>query len=118
MQYLLMVWLPDDDGAPEGGTKADYDVWMEYEAAMKEAGVYRESGSLQPYQSGTWVTTDLSKHPATRVDEAEVYATAEFGGFYLIEVADLYEAETWARRMPTYGDVEVRPLIDYTAQFG
>jgi hypothetical protein len=118
MQYLLLIWQLDDDGAPEGGTQADYDAWMAYEAALTEAGAYRESGAPQPHPAGTWVTTALSGHPTVRVDEAEVYAQAELVGFYLIECATASEAEGWARRMPSYGDVEVRPLIDYGAQFG
>lgn len=117
MQFLLLIWQLDDD-SPAGGTKADYDAWMRYEAELRAAGAYRESGAPQPHPAGTWVTTALSGHPAVRVDEAEVYTHAELTGFYLIEVADANQAESWARRMPAYGDVEVRPLIDYGAQFG
>ena len=118
MQYLLLIWQLASDDAPEGGTQADYEAWMAYEASLKDAGAYRESGAPQPHPGGTWVTTQLSGHPTVRVDEADVYAHAELVGFYLIDCVDANEAEGWARRMPTYGDVEVRPLIDYGGQFG
>ena len=33
--------------------------------------------------------------------------------FYLLDCPDLDAALEWARQLPTYGRVEVRPLIDY-----
>jgi hypothetical protein len=40
------------------------------------------------------------------------------GGFYLLECADLDEALAWAARCPGswYGTVEVRPVIDFSAE--
>jgi hypothetical protein len=39
------------------------------------------------------------------------------GGYYLIEVPDLDTALKYASRMPniTYGSVEVRPVVDFSA---
>ena len=39
----------------------------------------------------------------------------EFGGFYLIEAANIDEAIKWAARIPgaTRGTVEVRPVVDF-----
>jgi hypothetical protein len=115
MRFLLMMWVTDTGEG--GGTADDYAAWMQYETELRDAGAYVAGGALQLAEAATWVTTELSGAHMTRVDETRAYRDAEFGGFYLVDVPDLYTAEEWARRMPTYGDVEVRPLIDYDSQF-
>ena len=39
----------------------------------------------------------------------------EFGGFYMIEAANLDEAIKWAAKIPgaTRGTIEVRPIVDF-----
>jgi len=41
----------------------------------------------------------------------------EFGGFYLIEAANLDEAIKWAAKIPgaARGTIEIRPVVDFTA---
>ena len=41
----------------------------------------------------------------------------QFGGFYLIDVADEAEAVAWAQKCPgaRYGAVEVRPCVNHGA---
>src|SRR5260370_23661988 len=78
---------------------------------MEDAGVLIDCGPLYPVTSSTTVRvrggeTLLTDGPAAEIKE-------HFGGFTLIECADLDEALKWAERIPTAhdGSVEVRPVI-------
>ena len=81
-------------------------------AELAEAGVLIDCAPLQPVTASTTVRvrggeTLLTDGPAAEIKE-------HFGGYTLIECADLDEALRWAAKMPaaTGGSVEVRPLIE------
>ena len=38
---------------------------------------------------------------------------AQIEAYYLLDCRDVAEAHDWARRLPTYGRVEVGPLLEY-----
>ena len=62
---------------------------------------------------------------SVRVREGKVLVTdgpfaetkEEFGGFYLIEAADLDDAIKWAAKIPgaVRGTIEIRPVVDFEA---
>jgi hypothetical protein len=108
--FLLYADKPLAELTPEEGQR----LWADWNAAtreMAEAGVLIDCGPLQPQEASTTVTvrdgaTLLTDGPAAEIKEV-------FGGFTLVDCADLDEALTWAARVPTasHGRVEVRPVV-------
>ena len=99
---------------PEPGTeefarmRADWDAAT---GAMARAGVLIDCAPLQPPAAATTVRvrdgeTLLTDGPAAEIKE-------HFGGYTLVECADLDEALRWAATLPAAreGKVEVRPVI-------
>ena len=103
---------------PEPGTGEARQLlaaWNSATSQMADAGVLIDCGPLQPPSASTTVSvrdgeTLLTDGPAAEIKE-------HFGGFTLIECADLDEALKWAARVPTASDgrVEVRPLVPVLA---
>ena len=113
MKYLFLLNgvegpLPEPDSA-EG-----HEMFAAYRAAtqaMAEAGVLIDCAPVQPVEATTTVRvrdgeTLLTDGPAAEIKE-------QFGGFTLIECADLDEALKWAATMPAarVGSIEVRPVV-------
>ncbi len=113
MKYLFLLYGPDKP-LPEPGTdeyQAMLQAWTTATQAMATAGVLIDCGPLQPVSAATSVRvrdgeTLLTDGPAAEIKE-------QFGGFTLVECADLDEALEWAATVPTASDgvVEVRPVI-------
>jgi len=112
MKYLFLLYA--DQPLPEPGTaeaRVLLDDWARAKQAMAEAGVLIDCAPLQPVSASTTVRVRdgealLTDGPAAEIKEV-------FGGFTLIECADLDDALKWAARIPTahHGKVEVRPLL-------
>ena len=112
MKYLFLLYA--DGPMPEPGTaqaRTLIDDWTEARQAMAEAGVLIDCAPLQPVAASTTVRvrggeTLLTDGPAAEIKEV-------FGGFTLVECADLDDALKWAARIPTArdGKVEVRPIL-------
>src|SRR5690242_16841079 len=117
MKYLFLLYA--DAPMPAPGTPEARKLlgdWTEAEQAMAAAGVLIDCAPLHPVTASTTVSvrdgeTLLTDGPAAEIKE-------HFGGFTLIECADLDEALTWAARVPTASDgrVEVRPLVPVAAR--
>lgn len=114
MKYMLM------DYVQVAGfyqlTKEEQSHWLgayrAFMVAMKEAGVLKSSGGLQP---STMATTVRIRDDKPQVLDGPYADTKEqLGGFHIIDVPDLDAAIAWAFRSPTalHGVVEVRPLRD------
>ena len=116
MQYILMDYV-QEDGWPEL-TKAEQEQWLgaykAYMEAMTRAGVLRSSSGLKPTSAATTVRVADGKTHV--LDGPYADSKEQFGGFHIIEVADLDAAISWAARSPTalHGVVEVRPLWEGT----
>jgi hypothetical protein len=114
MKYLFLLYGPGES-LPEPGTEAARRMLEEYTAAteaMAKAGVLVDCAPLQPVTAATTVrvrddATLLTDGPAAEIKE-------HFGGYTLVECADLDEALKWAATMPAAraGSVEVRPVVD------
>jgi hypothetical protein len=112
MKYLFLLYA--DAPMPEPGTpeaRKLLEDWTEAEQAMAAAGVLIDCAPLHPVAVSTTVRvrngeTLLTDGPAAEIKEV-------FGGFTLVECADLDEALRWAARLPTAldGKVEVRPVL-------
>ncbi len=112
MQYLMMLY------AEEAGwnkmTKEEQQqgvaAYGAYTEALKKAGVLRSSNRLQPVSAATTVRVANGKPQV--LDGPYVDSKEQIGGYYLIDVADLDAAISWAARCPGagHGTVEVRPV--------
>jgi hypothetical protein len=83
---------------------------MAYGEALRKAGVYVGSNRLQPAATAT--TVRLVDGKSQVLDGPYIDSKEQLGGYYLIEVADLDTALTWAARCPGagHGTIEVRPV--------
>jgi len=90
------------------------DVMKEY-AAFGEAAakVIRGGAALQPSTTATMVAVTGGKGGDVVLSDGPFAETKEvLGGFYLLEAADLDEANAWAQQIPAAWEckVELRPL--------
>jgi hypothetical protein len=100
-EYLLAIYN-DEDAAPalDADVSRDYAVFMD-----KWAHALRGGASLE--RSGTATTV----RGAAVTDGVFVELKEVFGGYFVIEAADLDEAIAIASDVPCYGGgVEIRPI--------
>jgi hypothetical protein len=83
---------------------------MAYSEALKKAGVLKGTNRLQPSSVAT--TVRIADCKSQVLDGPYADSKEQLGGYYIIEVADLDAALSWAARCPasSHGVVEVRPL--------
>ena len=111
MQYLLMIY--SEEGSWNKLTKAEQErgtaAYEAYSEALSKAGVLKGSNRLQPSSASTTVRVANGKPQV--LDGPYVESKEQIGGYYLIDVADLDAAISWAARCPgaSHGVVEVRP---------
>lgn len=110
MKVLLLVWAVGD---ASGGTQEDLDAWVAYDRDLRAAGVLVEGGALQPLAEDGLVVPELAESRETTDGEPPVTGVWRPTGFYLLDCEDSVAASEWARRAPTYGRVEVRPMFDF-----
>ena len=110
MKYLFLL----HGKLAEPGTPAAREQLAAYQAAneaMMEAGVYVDCAPLQPVSATTTVRVRDGEVLVTDGPAAEI--KEQFGGYTLVECADLDEALKWAATIPAAGEgcVEVRPVV-------
>ncbi len=78
---------------------------------MIEAGVFVDCAPLQPVSATTTVRVRAGEVLLTDGPAAEI--KEQFGGYTVVECADLDEALKWAATIPAAGEgcVEVRPIV-------
>jgi hypothetical protein len=112
MQYMLMTyvneagWSKLTKAEQEQGVAA-YTAFMD---ALTKAGALRGGNRLQPSSAATTVRVANGKSQV--LDGPYMDSKEQLGGFFIIDVADLDAAISWAARCPAagHGVVEVRPL--------
>jgi hypothetical protein len=112
MHYLLMLyvdetgWTKLSKAQQEQGAAA----YTAYTQALKKAGALVGANRLQPTTVATTVRETNGKTQVLDGPYAE--SKEQLGGYYLIDVADLDAALSWAARCPAanHGVVEVRPI--------
>jgi hypothetical protein len=115
MKYLFLLY---GEPIPPAGTPEARQLLADWTAArqgMADAGVLISCAPLYPPEASTTVRirggeTLLTDGPAAEIKE-------QFGGYTLVECANLDEALAWAAKIPTAqeGMVEVRPVIQVGA---
>jgi hypothetical protein len=112
MQYILMLYV--NEAGWRNLTKAEQEqgvaAYMAYTEALKQASVFKGTNRLQPSSVATTVRIVDGKSQVLDGPYAE--SKEQLGGYYIVEVADLDAALSWAARCPasSHGVVEVRPL--------
>jgi hypothetical protein len=112
MRYALLIYVEPWDSTPE----QDVEVMNAYNAFTRSAvaaDVMRGGEALHEAKTATSVRVRNGETLVTDGPFAET--KEEFGGFYLIEAANLDEAIKWAAQIPgaARGTIEVRPVVDF-----
>jgi len=116
MQYMILIYEPEDAYAGEAGQALLRDVVAKHMALageLRAAGIQKDGSGLQDSSTATTVVT---KNGQQTLHDGPFAETREhLGGYYLIDVPDLDKALEIARRVPVVdgGKVEVRPLIEH-----
>jgi hypothetical protein len=132
MRYMLMLYADEKAGAqiPPDQMQQAMETLYAYQEALTKAGAFvmtaplarthdaktlRMAGGDAAYREdgkgGAGFVNDTGE---LKVHDGPYAETREqFGGFYIIEAADMDEAVAWARKCPAaqWGPVEVRALI-------
>ena len=112
MQYLLLIY--GNEAAMLAASKETagqmFAAYAAYTEAIKKAGVYVGSNRLRPTSDATSVRISNDKTKVLNGPYAET--KEQLGGYYMIDVADLDAALSWAARCPgaSHGTMEVRPI--------
>src|SRR5260370_42547514 len=110
MQYILMAYVQEDGWTRL--TKAEQEqglaAYVAYSQALTKAGVLKGSNGLQP--SATATTVRIADGKPRVLDGPYADTKEQFGGYFILDVADLDAAVAWAARCPAagHGVVEVR----------
>jgi len=116
MQYMILIYEPEDAYAGEAGEAVLKDIVAKHvalAAELRAKGAMKDGSGLQDSSTATTVVTRDGRQ--TLHDGPFAETREHLGGYYLINVPDLDEALAIARRVPVVdgGKVEVRPLAVY-----
>ena len=113
MQYLLLIY--DSESRMATMSKEEGEALMagygQFTQEVKESGHMRAGDPLQSTSTARTVRVRDGKTIATDGPFAET--KEQLGGYYLVECADMVEAESIAARIPSArnGCIEVRPIM-------
>jgi hypothetical protein len=112
MQYMLLIYrseaaLKNLEPRELGEMMAAFGA---YTKALHDSGAFVAGDRLRPVGDATTVRTVDGRNKVLNGPYAET--KEQLGGYYIIDVADLDAALTWAARCPgsQYGAIEVRPV--------
>jgi hypothetical protein len=117
MKYLLTIYADESRFAtmtPEDSA-ALMEAYGKFGSEAQAAGVLVGGEGLQPTATATTVRVRDGETLLTDGPFAET--REQLGGYYLLDCADLDEANRWAAKIPDAdgGAIEVRPVMDYEA---
>jgi hypothetical protein len=113
MRYLMLMWA---DADATGGDESDFQAWLEFDAQVKAVGAFVLNGALAPAAAGArLVQTAIAGHELDKAVQHRPFAdgTRQIQAFYIMDLPDMDAALDWANRLPTYGCVEVRELLQF-----
>jgi hypothetical protein len=111
MQYMLLIYVPEESqGGGEGGMP-DMAPWNAYTDWLREKGIYRAGEPLAPTTAATTIRVRDGRTLTTDGPFAETKEV--LGGYYIVETDDFDLALEAAARCPgaLYGSMEVRPIF-------
>ncbi|GAA1916813.1 YciI family protein [Microbacterium aoyamense] len=113
MQYMILIHT-EPYPAPEPGQPGfdEYMApWLEFNRTHGASGALVAGGQLQPTETATTIRRAFGGGD-TIVDGPFAETKEQFGGFYIVEAADLDAALAIATSLPLpAGSFEVRPLL-------
>jgi hypothetical protein len=113
MRYLMLMWA-DADAA--SGDESDFQAWIDFDEQVKTAGAFVLNGALAPaLTDARLVQTAIAGHALNEAVERRPFAEGQrqIQAFYIMDLPDMDAALKWANKLPTYGDVEVRELLQF-----
>ena len=117
MQYLLLIQDDEQNWAtlPEEGRRRVVAEYLALTEEMHERGVILGSNRLAPVSAASTIRVRDGEEVVTDGPFAET--KEQLGGFFLIEVDSVAEAQSWAAKVPVarHGSVEVRPIVPVPA---
>ena len=115
MQYLLLIYNAESnwDALSEAENANMIKEFREFTQSIIASGNYKGGNQLHPTSKATTVRVQDGKTLVTDGPFAET--KEQLGGYYLIEAADLDEANAIAARVPSVraGSIEVRPIFTH-----
>ena len=112
MKYMLLIYGDEERmrAIPKGDANKMLPAYIAYTEALKNAGILVAGDRLQFTDMATTIRIRDGKTNVVNGPYAE--AKEQLAGYYLIDVADMDSALSWASRCPgaSVGTVEVRPL--------
>jgi hypothetical protein len=113
MRYLMLMWA-DADAA--SGDESDFQAWAEFDEQVKAAGAFVLNGALTPAAAeARLVQTAIAGHAIGDAVERRPFTEGkrQIQAFYIMDLPSMDAALEWANRLPTYGFVEVRELLQF-----
>ncbi len=119
MQYMILFNETAHDFALRSDparAPAHMGAWAAYIDAMAKAGIIVHGNGLMPPETGTIVRVRdgvRSLQDGAVQDGPYADSKEQVGGYFIVEVPDLYTALEWAARSPSasYASTEVRPVM-------
>ena len=112
MKYLLSIYASEagENAMSPEETGQLMQAYGAYTEALIKAGAMQGAERLRPSTDAASVRERNGKTEVLNGPYAET--REQLGGYYVIDVADLDAALSWAARCPTssYGTIEVRPI--------
>jgi hypothetical protein len=113
MRYLMLMWANADAAS---GNESDFQAWADFDEQVKANGAFVLNGALAPASTGArLVQTAIAGHALDGAVERRPFAEGEqqIQAFYIMDLPSMDPALEWANRLPTYGCVEVRELLQF-----
>lgn len=113
MKYMCLICAETVmEHMPDADAERHFREYGEFTAQIRNSGHFRGANRLKPAAAATTLRVREGRVLITDGPFAET--KEQFGGYYLIEAADLDEAIRIASRIPgaRYGCVELRPVAD------
>ena len=113
MRYLMLMWA-DADAA--SGDESDFQAWIDFDEQVKTAGAFVLNGALAPaLTDARLVQTAIAGHALNEAVERRPFAEGQrqIQAFYIMDLPDMDAALKWANKLPTYGDVDHRELLQF-----
>ncbi len=118
MKYMLLIYDNEVAAAKirETEQRKIFGEYMQFTEDIKASRNYLAGAQLHPIATASSVRVREGKELITDGPFAETHE--QLGGYYLIEAKNLDEATSIAARIPSarYGTVEVRPVVERSAE--
>jgi hypothetical protein len=113
VRYLMLIWAEADAAS---GDESDLQAWVDFDEQVKANGAFVLNGALASASThARLVQTAIAGHALDGAVQRRPYAEGkrQIEAFYIMDLPNMDAALEWANRLPTYGHVEVRELLQF-----